>query len=94
VGMSHRDPHPPGSGMPGAKPVFFFAPEQARKRREEWGAEGFTARFGEAWRAFLPFAQRALKVTRGDGPAAVKDAYIAALEGKVPPGRGNILSLH
>jgi hypothetical protein len=93
VGMSHRDPHPPGSGMPGAKPVFFFAPEQGRKRREEWGAEGFAARFGEAWRAFLPFAERALKVTRANGPAAVKEAYLATLEGKVPPDRGNILSL-
>jgi hypothetical protein len=93
VGMSHRDPLPPGSGMPGAKPVFFFAPERARKRQEEWGSEGFTARFGEAWREFLPFAQRALTVTRGNGRAAVEDVYVATLEGKVPPERGNILSL-
>lgn len=93
VGLSHRDSHPPGRGLPGAKPVFFFAPERGRKRREDWGGEGFTARFGEAWRAFLPMAGRALKVTRGRGPAAVENVYIATLEGKVPPDRGNILSL-
>jgi hypothetical protein len=92
VGMSHRDLHPPGSGLPGAKPVFFFAPERGRKRQQDWGREGFGKRFGEAWRAFLPLAQRALKVTRGNGPAAIKDVYAATLEGRVPPERGNILS--
>jgi hypothetical protein len=94
VGLSHRDLHPPGGGLPGAKPVFFFAPERARKRQEDWGSDGFTARFTEAWRAFLPMAGRALKVTSGNGPAALEKAYVATLEGKVPPERGNILSLH
>jgi hypothetical protein len=93
VGISHRDRHPPGSGLPGAKPVFFFAPERGRKRQQDWGREGFSQRFGEAWRGFVPFAQRALKVARGKGPAAVKDVYLATLEGRVPPERGNILSL-
>jgi hypothetical protein len=93
VGISHRDRHPPGSGLAGAKPVFFFAPERGRKRQQDWGREGFAKRFGEAWRAFLPLAQRALKVTRGNGPAAVERVYSSTLEGKVAPDCGNILSL-
>jgi hypothetical protein len=34
-----------------------------------------------------------LKVTEGRGPAAVKEAYLDTLNGRVPPERGHILSL-
>jgi hypothetical protein len=93
VGLSHRDKHPPGSGLPGAKPVFFFAPEQGRKRQQDWGREGYNARFAEAWRAFLPFAEKSLKVFRSAGESAINRIYMETLEGRVAPDCGNILSL-
>ena len=37
VGTSHWDKFAQPKDLPGARPKFFFAPEQIRKRREEWG---------------------------------------------------------
>jgi hypothetical protein len=39
--------------LPGAKPTFFFAPEQARRRAEDWGGAELKRRVGEAQQAFL-----------------------------------------
>lgn len=94
VGMSHREAHPKGEGLPGPKPVFFFAPEYGRKRVEALGREAYEERYAGAWRAFLPAAGRAVSIVRGNGPAAAGRVYAEALAGRVPPDRGNILSLH
>lgn len=93
IGMSHRDMHPPGKGLPGAKPVFFFAPEQRRKRSQEWGREGYVARFDAAMNAFIPFVTRWLKIDKSSGREAIERVYLDTLNNKVPPDRGNILSM-
>jgi len=93
VGMSHRDLHPPGRGLPGPKPEFFFAPAQRQKRTKEWGRDGFTSRFGDSWRIFLDSAERWLTITTSHGQPAVEQTYRATLDGKVAPAVGNILSL-
>lgn len=94
VGISHGEARPKGEGLPGPKPKFFFAPEQGRQRSEEWGREGYARRLEEAWSAFLPLAQKAVRVVRGSGQAAVEQGYAQALAGRIPPERGSILSLH
>jgi len=93
VGMSHRDLHPPGKGLPGAKPVFFFAPERRRQRLQDWGRENYVARYGKEWSAFVPVAGRWLKVRRHSGRDAIERIYLDTLNGKVTPDCGNILSL-
>jgi Protein of unknown function (DUF2855) len=93
VGMSHRDLHPPGKGLPGPKPVFFFAPEYRRQRAQAMGRDAYNAYFGRTWNAFLPTAGRWLKVTRSSGRDAVERVYFDTLNGKVSPDRGNILSI-
>ena len=93
VGLSHRDQHPPGAGLPGPRPVFFFAPERLRKRAQDWGRDGIDLRFAAEWRAFAPVAASWLTLTRSRGHAAVQAVYAETLAGKVPAERGNILSL-
>jgi hypothetical protein len=93
VGMSHRDLHPPGKGLPGPRPVFFFAPERRRQRNQDWGRDGFAQRIGGEWRALLSSVERWLKVTRGSGRQAVEQTYLDTLHNKVAPDRGHILSL-
>lgn len=93
VGMSHREARPQGEGLPGPKPVFFFAPEYGQKRVATLGREAYEKRYGEAWRTFLPAAENAISVVHGSGPDAVERVYAEALAGRVPPERGNILSL-
>src|SRR6202021_2747485 len=40
IGLTHRSSSPNEPELPGAKPVWFFAPDQIRKRAREWGPGG------------------------------------------------------
>jgi hypothetical protein len=93
IGLTHRSSSPEEPELPGAKPSWFFAPDQIRKRAREWGPGGIDMRFSAAWTAFAPNLDRWLKVTEGRGPAAVKAVYLDTLAGRVPPDQGHILSL-
>jgi hypothetical protein len=46
-----------------------------------------------AWSGFAPMLDRWLKVIEGRGPADVKRVYLDALNGRVTPDQGHILSL-
>ena len=93
VGLSHWDAPRPPSGLPGAKPHLFFAPDQARKRMEEWGKDGFDAKLGESWRAFAAKAATWVSIEHGKGPDAISKVYAEMLAGRINPAAGNILSL-
>ena len=93
IGLTHRSSSPDEPELPGAKPRWFFAPDQIRKRAKEWGPGGIDARFGAAWSAFAPTLERWLKVIEGRGPAAVKQVYLDTLQGRIPPDQGHMLSL-
>ncbi len=93
IGLTHRGTSPDEPQLPGAKPVWFFAPDQIRKRAREWGPGGIESRFGDAWSGFAPMLDRWLNVIEGKGPATVKQIYLDTLNGRVPPDQGHILSL-
>ncbi len=93
IGLTHRSTIPDEGELPGAKPAWFFAPDQIRKRAKEWGPGGIDTRFGAAWAGFVPMLDRWLKVTEGRGPAAVSKVYLDTLNGRVPPDQGHMLSL-
>jgi Protein of unknown function (DUF2855) len=93
IGLTHRSSSPDEPQLPGAKPTWFFAPDQIRKRAREWGPGGVDARFGAAWSGFAPMLDRWLTVIEGRGPVAVKQVYLDTLNGRVPPDQGHILSL-
>jgi hypothetical protein len=93
IGLTHRGSSPDEPPLPGAKPVWFFAPDQIRKRAKEWGPGAIEARFGNAWSGFAPMLDRWLNVIGGKGPATVKQIYLDTLNGRVPPDQGRILSL-
>jgi len=93
IGLTHRDTSPDEAQLPGAKPIWFFAPDQIRKRAKEWGPGGIETRFGNAWSGFAPMLDSWLNVIEGKGPATVKQVYLDTLNGRVPPDRGHILSL-
>ena len=93
IGLTHRGTSPDEPPLPGAKPVWFFAPDQIRKRAKEWGPGGIETRFGNAWTSFAPMLDSWLKVIEGKGPATVKQVYLDTLNGRVPPDQGHILSL-
>jgi hypothetical protein len=93
IGLTHRGTSPDEPELPGARPTWFFAPDQIRKRAKEWGPGGIDTRFGNAWLGFVPMLDRWLKVTEGRGPIAVKQVYLDTLNGRIAPDQGHILSL-
>jgi hypothetical protein len=94
VGLTHRHASPDEAELPGAKPAWFFAPDQIRKRAREWGPGGVDKRFSAAWAGFVPMLDRWLTVTEGRGQRAVQEAYLDTLNGRVAPSVGHILSLN
>ena len=97
VGGTHWEALGSGKGLPGPRPVLFFAPAQVKKRAADWSAAGLQSRVGAAWDAFMQPVTDArppwLQVVRGRGPAAVEACYNALLGGQVKPQEGHILSL-
>jgi hypothetical protein len=93
IGLTHRSSSPDEPPLPGAKPGWFSAPDQIRKRAREWGPGGIDARFSPAWAGFAPMLDRWLKVIEGRGPTVLKQVYLDTLGGRVPPDQGHILSL-
>jgi len=93
IGLTHRSFSPDEPELPGAKPKWFFAPDQIRTRAREWGPGGLDRRFSPAWAGFAPMLDKWLKVVESRGPAAVRQVYLDTLQGRVPPEQGHILSL-
>ena len=93
IGLTHRSASPDEGELPGAAPVWFFAPDQIRKRAREWGPRGVEQRFGAAWSTFAPTLEGRLTVVESRGPAAVKQVYLDTLNGHIPPEQGHMLSL-
>ena len=94
VGATHHDQmgELPDS-LPGPRPVFFFAPTQAAKRIEDWGAEGLGQRIAESWRAYVKWTDGWLEVIHGEGPEVLEGAYLDLLDGRIDPAKAHVLSL-
>ena len=93
VGVTHWDRMATPEALPGPVPVFFFAPDQARRRVHEWGADAFQARVGESMRAVLASTAAWLRVVEGRGPETVEAVYRATVDGRTDPAEGHVLSL-
>jgi hypothetical protein len=95
IGLTHHDQHAMDidSDLPGAKPEWFFAPDQVKRRAQDWGPGGLEQRLGAAWDGLVPNLERWLDIRHGSGPDAVRSVYLATLAGRVPPREGHMLSL-
>lgn len=92
VGGTHWDKVAIGQELPGVQPVLFFAPDQAAKRTQEWGAAGLQQRMGKAWLDFVAPASKWIRVVHGRGAAAIERAYQGVLAGQAKPDEGQLLS--
>jgi hypothetical protein len=93
VGLTHQSPFGAEPDLPGAKPAWFFAPEQIRKRAKAWGPGGIDQRFGAAWSGFAPKLDGWIELIEGRGESAVKQVYLDTLGGRAAPNQGHVLSL-
>jgi uncharacterized protein DUF2855 len=93
VGATHWEDRGAPVNLSGPAPQFFFAPTQLEKRREEWGAEEFGRRYGDARGAFLPSTDEWMTIVHSSGPEAVERVYLDMLEGRISPDIGQMLSI-
>ncbi|MEW6452610.1 MAG: DUF2855 family protein [Pseudomonadota bacterium] len=93
VGLTHQDGTPGGENLPGAKPRWFFAPDQIRKRAKEWGPGGLDQRFGAAFSPFTKEIGSHLNIVSGRGADAVQKIYLDTLNGRVKPDEAHMLSM-
>jgi len=93
VGASHWEKRSTQHGLPGPKPQFFFAPNQIKKRNQDWGRGGVDQHFAEVWSPFVDFVRPWMKIVHSKGEAAVQEAYLRMLEGRAGADEGHILSL-
>lgn len=94
VGATHHDAMGgvPDS-LPGPRPTFFFAPDRVVKRSSDWGRPGLEQRLAEAWRPYVEWTDGWLKVIHGEGPDAMREAYLDLLDGRIDPSSAHVLSL-
>ena len=93
IGATHHDEGGSVTGLPGARPEFFFAPAHVKTRSAELGAKEFMSRIGTAYAEFRLFGDRWLTVVRSYGPEAITSTYQAVLTGKADPSSGQVVSL-
>ena len=93
VGASHWQNRETQHALPGPKPQFFFAPNQVKKRTQDWGPGGVDAHFAEVWQPFVDFVRPWMKIVHSRGQSGVQQAYLRMLEGRAPPDEGHMLSL-
>lgn len=93
IGATHYDEMGSSKGLPGAKPVFFFAPTHRETRSETLGMEAFTKLIWSAFAGFRKFCDVWMTVERSYGADAVVEAYQSVLAGKADPAKGQIVSM-
>ncbi|WP_424628162.1 DUF2855 family protein [Bradyrhizobium sp. SYSU BS000235] len=93
VGLTHQDAGSDDDALPGAKPTWFFAPDQLRKRAKEWGPGGIDQRFAAVWSGFTRALGPKLEIVESRGANAVQKVYLDTLKGDVRPSQAHMLSL-
>ncbi|GJL96696.1 MAG: hypothetical protein DHS20C06_05130 [Hyphobacterium sp.] len=81
VGGAHWQQSAPAQGLPGPKPVFFFAPDHFEQARETLGAGGFQAAYGRDWLEFAASAHQWLTFRQFDGATACLEIYRKLIDG-------------
>lgn len=73
------------------QPALFFAPDQIRKRRVEWGSEEYARRYDAALACLGDWISGWLTIEEASGPTAIEHAYHEVRSGRVGPARAHIL---
>jgi Protein of unknown function (DUF2855) len=96
VGGTHWEALGDGKGLPGPRPVLFFAPAQIQKRAARdtgGGMQGVAA----AWALFIERVvdrdRPWIRVVAAEGRDAVLATYQSLIEGRIPADEGRVLTL-
>ena len=94
VGATHWEETSAGQpDMPGPRPKFFFAPGQAAKRVEDWGAAELQSRITRAYLRMVDRSSEWLRIEHRKGPEGIEETYRDLLEGRADPSAGFVCSM-
>lgn len=99
IGGTHWSALGSGKGLPGPRPVLFFAPAQAKARSapppEGWGAAELQRRMGLAWSGFIARVQQGqwLRIVRHRGADQALQAYRDMVAGRADAQEGWMLDM-
>ena len=96
VGATHIDDRGDGGlggdkGLPGAKPILFFAPDHAVAFFKEHGPAQGGKLVGQSWHEFLNDASGTVEIVRHSGLEAAKSTFLEMVQGKVDPAKGIVI---
>jgi hypothetical protein len=92
VGVTHQKVDTGGTGAQAGR-TMFFAPDQMRKRQDEWGQAELGRRFAEAWRSFAPVVEERIDVVESHGPDALEQIWHEVQSGRADPRTGYVITL-
>lgn len=92
VGVTHHDAEQMPQPTTGPRPTFFFAPQRAAQRLEEWGPAEFGQRLAEAWQPFVSWVDESIEVRVVDGLDRAVGEWASLVAGDVDPGEGLLVS--
>jgi NADPH:quinone reductase-like Zn-dependent oxidoreductase len=78
--------------LPGAKPVFFFAPTQMKKRTIDWGVAKTMQQIGRGLLSYIEFCRPNIHIKHSLGGTQIDTVYQQVLSGKADASVGHILS--
>jgi len=84
VGAAHWEHAEPPKGLPGPKPVFFFAPDHVATRISQWGPAEFSKRYAADWTGFAEEGARLFEEKELSGGDGALDAYTRILTNTAP----------
>ncbi|MEQ8403986.1 MAG: DUF2855 family protein [Oceanicaulis sp.] len=84
VGAAHWEHAAPPKGLPGPKPVFFFAPDHVARRISEWGPAQFAKRYAADWTAFADEGGALFEEQDLAGADGALDAYTRLVTNTAP----------
>ena len=93
VGKSHWEGERPPKISAGAPPVMFFAPDQAKQRMKDWGADGLAKNLGARWIPFLGSAKDWMSVNQHNGVDEFTPLYHTLLRGDVAADEGHLIQI-
>ena len=99
IGGTHWNALGSGKGLPGPRPVLFFAPAQAKARSaappQGWGAAELQRRIGLAWSSFIARVQQGqwMRTVRHRGAAQALQAYRDMVAGRADAQEGWMLDM-
>ena len=94
IGATHHNELFIEQDLPGAKPIFFFAPNQIQKRTQDWGAEKLMAKIAQSFNRYMQYCDKMLTIKHTHGTTDIDQIYQAVLAGTADASVGHVISFN